>query len=121
MAKIYDLVPKEDNECMALMEWAHYHSICKKYLIHIANEGKRTPQYGHKLKKMGLKKGVSDYFLAYPHNGYAGLWIELKAHALSRSTPEQIEWIEDMKSVGYQGYIVYDWERAKDLILDYLK
>ena len=63
---------------IGLMSWAKTQPILDEYLIHIPNGGYRHPLEALKLKKMGVKAGVSDLFLAYPNPNYHGLWIELK-------------------------------------------
>ena len=40
---------------------------------HFANERRCSVQHGRILKRMGVKKGVSDFFLAIPCKGYHGL------------------------------------------------
>jgi hypothetical protein len=64
---------------IGLMSWAKTQPILDEYLIHIPNGGYRHPLEALKLKKMGVKAGVSDLFLAYPNPNYHGLWIELKS------------------------------------------
>lgn len=114
------LLPSESQEAASLMQWAALHPICKKYLIHIPNEGLRSVVTGYRLKREGLKKGVSDYFLAYPSNDKGGLWIELKRRQKSRLTPFQSNFIIDMKDVGYGAFVAYGWEDAKNIIENYL-
>jgi VRR-NUC domain len=115
-----NLIATEEQEQIALMNWAKFHPICKEYLIHIPNERKCSPQYGLKLKSLGVKKGISDLFLAYPKFRYAGLWIELKKRKLSTVTKSQKEWIDKMNNLGYKAVVCYGWEEAKEVIDDYL-
>lgn len=88
--------------------------------IHIPNEGKRHVITGSELKAMGMKKGVSDFFISLPSKGYHGLWIELKRKEGYKISPEQRAFIENRKRSGYAAYIAYGWEHAKDIIEDYL-
>lgn len=120
MTKVYQLIATEDQEAIALINWAQLHPICKNFLIHIPNEGKRSFFSGKKLKRMGLKRGVSDFFLAYPSGKYHGLWIELKRLKLSKCTDEQIDWVKNMNTLDYKAQFAYGWERARDFIIDYL-
>lgn len=113
--------PTETQEHIALMDWVNLHPVLKRLMIHIPNEGKRSPWLGAKLKRMGLRKGVSDFFLPFPRSKYHGLWIELKRDAKSAKTPEQIEWIDYMKALDYAAHFAYGFESAQSIILDYLK
>lgn len=105
---------------LPLMEWASYHPICKNHLIHIANERKCSPFQGNLLRKLGVKSGVSDLFLAYPNTTYAGLWIELK-YPPNTLTASQKEWQNLMNSVGYRAVWHKDWTEARQEILTYLE
>jgi hypothetical protein len=113
-------VPRETNEQQMLIRWAHYHPICSKYLIAIPNGGSRNLLEGAKLKREGVKRGVSDLFLAYPSNGFHGLWIEMKRKSTYAISPEQRAWMELMRSVGYAGHIAFGWEDAVRIIKEYL-
>lgn len=109
----------EQFEQIYLMDWAFNYPDIYPFLIHIPNEGKRTPITGAIAKKMGLKKGVSDLFLAYPTKEYSGFWIELKA-AKGKPTREQLSWIELMESVGFKAGVYYGWIEAAKAINIYL-
>jgi hypothetical protein len=87
---------------------------------HFANQRKCSIQEGSKLKLMGVKRGVSDFFLAIPKNGYAGLWIELKVEK-GRLSKEQIAFIERKNQRGYLATAVWGKEAAKEAIIEYLK
>lgn len=116
--KIY---PLESHECEAFWEWASYHPICKKDLIHIPNEGKRSAITGKLLKKRGLKPGVSDYFLSYPNNGKNGLWLEMKRKNGSPNIPQsQQDWINRKIEVGYAAYVAFGCEEAIKIVESYL-
>ncbi len=69
----------EDDHQAAFFSWLHsqYPEIYKVTFA-IPNGGKRNPVEAARLKKQGVKAGVSDIFVAYPENPYHGLWIELK-------------------------------------------
>lgn len=114
-------VASEYKEAMALIEWCSYMPLVRDLIIHIPNEGKRTPLQGLYLKRIGLRPGVSDFFLPLPISPYHGLWIELKRTSGGRITPHQAIWIERMKSLDYKAEIAYGWIAARDKILGYLK
>lgn len=127
----------EDKEQMAVIEWAsfqplHNGAISKigDYLIAIPNEGKRSPKAGNKFKKLGLKPGVSDLFLALPRSGCHGLWIEMKkqrqhfrgiAEQAAAVTESQRDWINRMNRTGYDAYVCYGADEAIRTIKNYLE
>ena len=111
----------ESEEQKLLIQWAQYVPIVKDYLIHYPLGGKRHLLEAISLKKQGAKKGVSDLFLAYPTAHYAGLWIELKRNdKKARLTKEQIDWLNNVRKVGYAGEVAYGFEEAKEKIMRYL-
>lgn len=113
-------MPTERQEHLALMKWIRMRPHLEPYLIHIANEGRRDPKYGYLLKILGVKAGVSDFFLAIPHRGKSGLWIELKRRANYKVSPEQEAWIKLMRSQGYEAHVALGCENAIELIETYL-
>lgn len=87
---------------------------------HFANERKCSTQQGRTLKRMGVKKGVSDFFLALPQENYSGLWIELKVNS-GKLSPEQKQFIDRKNERGYCALPVCGETAAKMVILTYLK
>lgn len=69
-------------------------------LFHVPNEGQRSQRTGAMLKRVGLKKGVSDLFLLVPKRGYHGAVIELKKSG-GTTSEEQDWWIERFRERGY--------------------
>lgn len=88
-------------------------------LIHIPNGQNVGAVVGSRLKRMGLLKGASDFLLAYPINGSAGLWLELKT-GHGRLTPEQKTFLERMKSVGYAAHASWHFEDSQRIIKEYI-
>jgi hypothetical protein len=88
-------------------------------LHHFANERKCSPQQGRLLKRMGVKKGVSDFFLALSCGGFYGLWIELKTFK-GRLSEEQLDFLERKRQRGYCARVAYGADEAKEAILSYL-
>jgi hypothetical protein len=91
---------------------------------HFANERKCSMKQGKILKKMGVKKGVSDFFLALPVQNddgvwWAGLWIELKV-GKGRLSPEQSAFLFRKLQRGYQAIAVWGEDAAKAVIRTYL-
>ncbi|GLX85086.1 hypothetical protein tloyanaT_13380 [Thalassotalea loyana] len=121
----------EDEHQKALITWSKSIRVTSSetlydFLFAIPNGGKRDSREAARLKRQGVKAGVSDLFLPIPMNGYSGLWIELKRPIVKGqkkpSTSEsQLIWLERMERVGYKTVLAYGWEQAKDAIEAYLK
>ncbi len=108
----------ETQHHIGLIQWAKTQPILSEYLIHIPNGGYRRPKEAIKLKKMGVKAGVSDLFLAYPNSHYHGLWIELKSEK-GHLTPEQKHWLNLMGRVGYATTVSYSIEETFAILQNY--
>jgi hypothetical protein len=129
--------PTEAQIQKTLIERCSYHPILSRFLIRIKNESnKRSKQITLKDgkvkyvnfeaindKKMGVKKGVSDLFLAYPSGGFHGMWIELKRSRLLSGalTKEQREWQSAMRELGYKAIVCHREQDAYDELIAYLK
>ncbi len=113
----------ETEEQAALIEWADktvIDGICiGDYLIHIPNEGKRGPKAARDAKRLGLRKGVPDLFLALPRGGYAGLWIEMKVGE-GKLSQHQTIWLQRLSSVGYRANCSFGFAESADLIVNYI-
>ena len=89
----------------AIIQWVRIHPYFKednrwKLVMHFANEGKRTPQYGKLLKELGLREGVHDLFIATPRHGYGGFWLEIKSKNGYMSKAQK-EFSIDMRKQNY--------------------
>lgn len=75
---------------------------------HSPNDGKRSFASAARLKKMGMRRGVSD--ICALHNGkfYA---LELKAEN-GRPTVEQLKFLSDVGEAGGYSCICYGLDRA---------
>lgn len=85
---------------LAVMNWVRLHPKISHLVLHYPNESKRSPSYGALLKKMGMRKGVSDLFIAIANHGHHGAWIEIKTKK-GKATPSQLVFLEDMRDQGY--------------------
>jgi hypothetical protein len=121
--KIKVKCPLESSEGKMFWEWAQYHPIAKQRLYHIPNGGSRNKIEAKNLKAQGVKSGVSDYFLSYPHNGKPGLYIELKRRdrGVCSLTEEQAQWLAASERLGYATKVVYGADEAIKAVEDYLK
>lgn len=118
----YNCAP-ETAEQAAVFEWAEW-QVGKfpelKLMYHVPNEGKRSAVTGARLRREGMKKGVSDICLPVPRGEFHGLYIELKAKG-GKPTKEQIAFLDGITEQGYFGCICYGAETAEKTILSYLK
>ena len=113
----------ESQEQQALFQWAELNK--NKYpelglMFHIPNGGKRNITTAVRLKKEGVKSGIPDIFLPTARGNYHGLFIEMKA-GKNPETANQLRWIAELTLEGYKATTCRGWERAKDVILDYLR
>jgi len=113
----------EHDEAVALCQWWSYYAnslkLDQRLLIHIPNEGKRTPWGGRRLKDEGLRPGTPDYFLAFSRSPYHGLFIELKARK-GRLGNSQEEMMRLLSSKFYWVEVCFGAEAAIDVIKKYL-
>ena len=96
--------PTEEQEQAAVIEWRDLMS--RQFpdledLIHIPNGGLRSKPEAARLKKIGVRPGVSDLFLPAPVGKYHGLWVEMKRQQGGRLSPDQKDWIDRMNRKGY--------------------
>lgn len=99
----------------AVFDWISLKPTICDFIFHIANEGKRTPSYGKKLKDMGMRPGVSDIFVAIQRKGFGGAWIELKTEQ-GKLTLLQQKFLCDMKEQGYYTGVCYSIESAISIL-----
>lgn len=104
---------KEEGLQMQCLRWfgLQYPKLMK-YWIHIPNgaalssfikNGVRICPEAMRMKKLGLRLGASDLFLAIPkfHVPYGGLWVEMKFGDEGVVSKEQREFLKDMEEIGY--------------------
>ncbi|UUE55883.1 VRR-NUC domain-containing protein [Pectobacterium aroidearum] len=81
------------------------------YLLHIPNEGKRGPKAARDAKRLGVRAGVPDLFLALPRGGHAGLWIEMKSKGGKLSVQQEV-WLKRLEDTGYRTVCCFGFEQA---------
>ena len=115
----------EHREQVALMQWWALACRCFKIpeesLFAIPNGGFREISVAVKLKAEGVRSGVPDLFLAYPHNGKSGLWIEMKKSKGGRASENQKAMMTMLIQNGYSAAICHGFLAAKKAIEEYLK
>jgi hypothetical protein len=120
MAMKRQLIPTEEQEHLALMQWISLVPVLRELIFHIPNGGYRNPKEAAKFKRLGVKKGMSDLFLPLPTKWHHGLFLELKRKINSKVSKEQSEWLEKMKSFGYSTHVAYGFDHAKEILMAYL-
>ncbi len=110
----------ESNEQIAAMDWLRLqHPAIAEHTLHIGNERKASYYAGYIMKRMGVLKGASDLFMAWPSGGFHGLFIEVKS-MVGRPSPEQKAFIERMRAVGYKAEICYGAEEVINTMKEYI-
>lgn len=118
--RMQNMKRSETTEQITLFNWAERtKSILPELdlMYHVPNEGKRTD--GGILKAAGLKNGVPDICLPVPHNGFHGLYIELK-YGKNKATKAQENYMTLLKEQNYKTAVCYGFEEAREAILEYL-
>lgn len=123
-----EYIPTETQICIALVDYVNAkHPDLAEDFIHIPNENRCSWPEGKKLKAMGKKAGVSDYFLAIPkskgwqgdRDHYHGLWLEIKSKR-GKPTPAQIKFGQRQLAKGYAYKMVHSLEEGIAAIQMYL-
>lgn len=114
---------KESDEQISLFQWAKL--VQAQYpeleLLHaIGNGGKRNVREAARMKREGVKAGVSDVFLPVAKGEHHGLYIEMKVKGNKPSGPQEW-WISKVTKQGYLAKICYGWIEAKEVIEWYLE
>ena len=117
------LIPSEDEEQMAVIDWAErmtpiYPAL--KLLHHIPNGGKRSKAEAGRFRAMGVKSGVPDLFLPVPRGKFHGLWIEMKRTKDGKLSENQKWWLKALNSLGYSAQVAYGAEQAIRQLEEYL-
>lgn len=131
MKEHFAIMPTPEQKTqLAICGWLmRQHPEVFKHIIKIDNEGVRTIG-GHVLAtRMGLHKGASDLFIAWPTTKYFGLWLEIKPDGWKGPSGKkqklhienQTQFIEKMKLKGYFGKMVTGVDQALLVINSYLK
>ena len=89
-------------------------------LIAIPNEGKRSPQLGKKMKRMGLRPGFHDLMLLVASGGYRGLIIEMKIKP-NTVNPNQRAWAAWYIKNNYKSAVCWSFDEAKNAIEKYMR
>lgn len=122
----------EHDEQVALFHWIRMYQDRipeLKYVFAIPNGGMRPKKRNargklyspeaERLRAEGVRPGVLDVQMPIPYKGYHGLWIEMK-YGKNDLTEEQSDFAKAMIHYGHCVRVCWDWESARDVILDYM-
>lgn len=91
------------------------------FFAHVANAGVAGGEVrGGILQGQGVRKGWPDYILDLPAGGYHGFRLELKAAEGAKPTPEQLETLTRLESVGFKCAVAWGFDDAKRAVQQYL-
>lgn len=121
-------IPLEWEEQAALVEWLSLNATTKGNFFSIPNEGGRSYATAARLRRQGMRSGVSDLFLAIPTKHHHGCFLELKqgrtysdSERRTKSWLAQEQFMLHVRSLGYAADFVFGCEDAIRFITLYLR
>lgn len=125
--KSSELVPREDEEQIAFVNWCRYNGIvCHHSGNEIGGSTNAMKARAIKMKKMGTSKGFPDLLVLVPFKGVTGdidsyqmLAIEMKRRKGSATSPEQKEWLKMLELAGIPSRICKGADEAIDFVSEY--
>lgn len=88
-------------------------------LYAVPNGGYRHPAVAARMKQEGVKPGVPDLCLPVARCGLHGLYIEMKARD-GRLSKHQQRWRDLLIAQGYGVAVVYGFDEARNVLIEYL-
>ena len=89
------------------------------FVIHVPNEGKRSPFERYKFKYLGGVAGVPDLLVFESKSKYSGLALELKV-GYNKPTENQFSCLERLKNASWDAHWCNSFDKAKDIIDKYM-
>lgn len=117
------LATEEQEQVTLIQWWAHAHKMFRlpEFALYcVPNGGWRHPGTAARLKKQGVRPGVSDLFLTVARAGFHGLYIEMKRSEDGRTSPSQREFLDFVSGEGYKAVVAEGAEEAIRAIKYYL-
>jgi len=118
MKSYIQYLTKEDHLHIAVCKYIVY-QYPKVLFHHSPNEGRRSKYEQYKIKKLYVKAGFPDIFIAQAAGRYHGLFIELKVKP-NKCTPKQKQWVQLLNQKGYKAVVCYGFDEVKDIVDSYL-
>lgn len=122
-----ELLPEQKVQIQLIQYLKYQFPDASKFIVKIDNEAKLT-KTGHIIRnKMGLHKGASDLFLAYPVGPYHGMWLEIKRDGFEITssnklhTTNQINFLNKMRDVGYYAAMASGFDECRMHVDNYLR
>ena len=110
-----------------IAQFGYFYPEASELLIHIPNGGSRKNALeGARLKRQGVKAGVSDLFLSLPakigDSLYHGFWLEFKATPPNNApvSDKQQKWLDAVRRVGYMGDVGVGLDASMALLHNYM-
>lgn len=123
----YKYLTDEQKEHASLVEWLNYVMFTTNW-FHYPAEGKKSKFEQYLWAIMGGKKNVPDFMFLDHRKGFHGLAIELKKTgrvihnkdgSLRADMVDQMEYLEQLKKIGWSTHLVAGKEPARQIIADY--
>lgn len=106
----------EENECVRFNSYLILLKRSNQFTYTFSgNGGKRHISVATKLKRMGLRAGVWDYY--FRAHGVPSLWIEMK-HGRNGLTREQMDWHDELVQMGDTFNVCYSAEEALRALIE---
>jgi len=111
----------EDDIQAACITWFDYqYPKLSKLLFHIPNGGKRNIREAARLKKQGVRSGVSDLILLIPKGIFHSLCIEMKSES-GKLTDNQKEWLKEAENYNNCIAVCNSFDSFRNEIESYLR
>jgi hypothetical protein len=95
-------------------------TIPDKLLFSVPNGGNRDKREAARLKRQGVKRGISDVILLIPQKGFASLCMEFKTEK-GKQSEDQIEFQRQAEMCGSKYVVVRSVASAIETVKEYLK
>lgn len=108
----------EDNLQTAIVDWfaLQYPEFAGMFFA-VSNGGRRDAREGARLKKQGLRAGVSDLILLVPRPHVLLLEVKVKGGKLSDA---QKDWLAKAAAIGHTTAVAYDFNAARAAIVNHI-
>lgn len=85
----------------------------------VPNEAACNSIKGRHLKETGMRKGVSDMFIAEPHHSFHGMFLELK-NSKGMLSPEQRQFLREVEQKHYFTAVCFSIDEAINILSWYI-